>query len=464
MREVEWRQIATFNPNVEEKRVEELCSDNEYETGWWIVGISIGYLIHKHASALGYASEIETMVHLDAIRFLQQREGYTPCFGRDIPLRPKENQPHLCAETTCYWLNYCDTYRHQEAPPIEREYSGQPREELQWLRQYVAEQEKVKDDRLKQNGVGMQILSFNHLPNATRKMLLAAPVTVMGESARNPQSLKAYILKVSNENLNNTAGTITTASIETTGQILYTRDLSRLRAWLTDTRPFLDSGALSYYPLLQEVKETRGYSTKGGPRGPGGGSVYPAVSLPARLDLETFSAPHLGTADGDIRLTDPAFAPILNLELPVLEKISYKNLYKLMNDYPEELCTFQDRLMGHVEEMRQAAIGSTDFGRQCRRIERDLRQDLRKLDADYKSSRINTAVTLMGCAVAGWTLALYCFVNGSDANNILTILGPGGLAYTASAAVTKYFTQNNIELRQNSAYFLWKIGRTERKR
>jgi hypothetical protein len=110
--------------------------------------------------------------------------------------------------------------------------------------------------------------------------------------------------------------------------------------------------------------------------------------------------------------------------------------------------------------MRTLALGSVNFDHECRRVERDIRDRLRKLDSDHRSARFEAAISLTGCAMAGWTLALYCILQG--AGNILTILGPGGLLYKVSADYGSYLMKC-AGMKNNAAYFLWKIGRTQPK-
>jgi hypothetical protein len=128
-----------------------------------------------------------------------------------------------------------------------------------------------------------------------------------------------------------------------------------------------------------------------------------------------------------------------------------------MNDYPEELCTFRDFLQSKVEEMRQSAVGSEQFGNDCRKIERDIRDQIRKLNSDYKKTRLTTAFSLTGCAVATWTLALYCITQGTG--DLLSFIGPGGVLLSASTALSKHLVKH-LDLKDNPAYFLWMIGKT----
>ena len=44
-------------------------------------------LINFHAQRLYCEREIDQMPNVQAVRFMQQREGYTQCFAADAPLR-----------------------------------------------------------------------------------------------------------------------------------------------------------------------------------------------------------------------------------------------------------------------------------------------------------------------------------------------------------------------------------------
>ena len=62
--------------------------------------------------ALG--EEIKGLSDVDAIRLIQQREGSTPCYGRDVALRPGADG--VCLIEGCCWRHFCSAYQSNAAP------------------------------------------------------------------------------------------------------------------------------------------------------------------------------------------------------------------------------------------------------------------------------------------------------------------------------------------------------------
>jgi hypothetical protein len=220
---------------------------------------------------------------------------------------------------------------------------------------------------------------------------------------------------------------------------------------------FAHSGQLKYHPLIEiftgstSIHSGESYKLREQP--------MQFWQPPETLTLRTFSAPHTALIDGDIHLTDAEFVPLLSLELPSLEGVDFQALGRLMSDYPEELCSFRDFLMNTIEGLRIASVASGDFDASCKRADRELREQLRKVRSDFRKSQLTGAFSLTGCAVASWALALYCIIEGKG--DILKLVGPGGAVVSLSAALSAYL-QKRLELKDNPAYFLWLIERQTR--
>jgi hypothetical protein len=287
-----------------------------------------------------------------------------------------------------------------------------------------------------------------------RKMLVATPRSVIGERTDIP--LTPYVLK---SWLSGVGSAGSTGTYVTT-QILFTSDLRLLERWIVDAAPFVQAGDVAYYPLIEQQQyATASYSKSEAYSGTRGFDMFRCWKSPHQIGQPlSFKATHAGLPDGEALLTEPDLAPLLNLELPVLEEISFDALFRVMADYPDELCSFRNLLYSCVDEIGTAAVGSNEFYAACRKIERQIQDGVRKLRSDYKKARIAAAFSLTGCAVASWTLALYCIL-GTGGGDILRVLGPGGIAYTASAAYSQYLVKT-LELRDNPCYFLWVLGRT----
>ena len=385
---------------------------------------SLSEAIQKQAGRLGCLDAISNLTEINAIRLLQQREGYSQCFA-------KGTDQDWCKR--CYWVEACSNYLNKDISPMDKELSYLSKHELEWLKNRLREFNWQKSPSLSTGEVGLQIRSFSNIPSATRKMLVASPKTVVCENLEERSILQAYIL---HHSCRETGFSYPAAYFRHELEVLFTTDLHSLKGWISEADKFFTGGNLSYYPLVQYIKKEK--------------QVMPKASGRSKAYLEDFIL--LGLPDGDIMLSDKDFAPILNMELPVLENVDYNTLFKLMSDYPEELCSFRDFLQSKVEEMRTAAVGSEQFVKDCHKIEREIRDHIRKLDSDYKKNKLKAAFSLTGCAIASWTLALYCILQGTS--NILTILGPGGIVYTASSAYSDYLVKR-LNLKENPVYFLW---------
>ncbi len=406
--------------------------------------------VQRHAERLGCLGAISDMTDINAIRFLQQKEGYTPCFGRETPWSPDPEDPKLCKISDCYWRLVCNSYRNITLTPLDKALPNARQEELELLRKRLLACNEEKNQAFSIATVGLKIRSFRNMSSATRKMLVAAPKTVFGESTEEGLT-KPYMLAQASLS----PGMSGMWTKHNFCDVLFTSDIDALKNWLFDTQKFSENGSLAYYPLIERIDDVAAYG-----KGDQATGRFVFWELPKSIKLETFNAPHIGLPDGDIMLSDAEFAPILNIDLPILEGIGFDILFKLMSDYPEELCSFRDFLRSKVEEMRQAVVGSVEFVHDCQKIEREIREQMRKTETDYKKAKLTAAFALTGCAIATWTLALYCFTQGTG--SILTVLGPGGIAYTASTAYSNYLTKR-LDLKDNPVYFLWLLGKSRPK-
>ncbi|MBV9886517.1 MAG: hypothetical protein JO119_08230 [Acidobacteria bacterium] len=233
--------------------------------------------------------------------------------------------------------------------------------------------------------------------------------------------------------------------------------MASLKSWIREAEQFLNLGSLSYIPQVQSVETNELFSFSSSSYWDGRAS-YP---MPESFELRTFDAPHLGVPDGDLMLSDSTFAPLLNITLPALENIEYNDLYQIMADYPEQLCSFRDYLLNNLEAARTAAVGSEQFVKDCKRIERGIKAESRKLESDFARSDLKAALSAAGCVIASFTLFLYCIIH--TAPDVLSILGPGGALYKISDIYMERKLRQ-LELRENQAYFLWILGKTETKK
>jgi hypothetical protein len=399
--------------------------------------------IYYQARRLNCVEDIDNMSNLTAVRYLQQKEGYSQCFGGDHPFLPRNSDPSTCDNSGCCWHIACDSYRCSPIIPIDRDQTTITHQEIMQLRSVIGTLETKKEEVLAGGAVGMKIRSFNNLEPTTRKMLIATPTTILGESTDDVSALKPYLLS------SGVCESVPGCS-EYFNTVLFSADLRSLRAWLSATARFIETNSLAYYPLTKEIH----HGVNWGRASCGSGIVY-TLSLPVSPPLGSFDALHLGVLDGTVMLTHSEFVPLLAIDLPFLANVTFDDLFQVMSDYPDELCSFRSFLQSKLDDLRNAVIGSEGFSRQCRRLEREIHEQLRKLKSDYKKATIKSAFEMTGCAVASWTLAIYCLLHGSD---LLSVLGPGGIAYKMSSAYSEYVVKR-LELKENPVYLLWVLGK-----
>jgi hypothetical protein len=404
----------------------------------------------------GHLEAITDLTDSNAIRLIQECEGYSPCYGRPEPLQAEPEDPKTCTVYDCYWRTPCNNHRSSTAVLLETVLDGENRKRIEALTQLLRDPQPAQAMLDQQHGVGLQMRTFRNLDSATKKMLVATPQTVVGERSDDLENMQAYVLDYE-IGMDQAASTYSSPAMRYTYEVAFSNDLPHLRNWFFEAEPFIKTGQLAYYPLLTRVSNTigigRGNAVAGRPSPVFVGSLQD-------VHIDNFEAPHLGLPDGDIMLTDPDFAPIINLDLPVLTGVDYKTLFTVMNDHPDEMQSFRDFLHGQVEELRGTAVTSADFGSDLRRIERDVRDRVRKLDSDFKQAKLKATFSVVGCVVATWTLALYCMVKGSP--DTLSLIGPGGIVYVATDAYADYWTKK-LAMKTEPAYFLWVLGKSRRR-
>jgi hypothetical protein len=67
--------------------------------------------ITEKAVELDCSQEVAGMSNIQAVRYLQQREGHTRCFAQHVPLVPAANSgaSAFCGISECCWKLDCDS-------------------------------------------------------------------------------------------------------------------------------------------------------------------------------------------------------------------------------------------------------------------------------------------------------------------------------------------------------------------
>lgn len=83
-------------------------------------GPSLRLAVEERAKTFDCLEAVSHLSIIDAVRFLQEQEQYTPCFGAETPLMPLPehaspalglDREKLCGVFECYWRLSCDTFR-----------------------------------------------------------------------------------------------------------------------------------------------------------------------------------------------------------------------------------------------------------------------------------------------------------------------------------------------------------------
>lgn len=225
---------------------------------------------------------------------------------------------------------------------------------------------------------------------------------------------------------------------------LLSNNISELKVWFEASKEMLFGGRITYLPYLisqySSTIETRPLKYK----------VMKGVTdelKPKKL----FSA----FPDVDVKVSDRAAVPLLNLEIPCLENITPSQLFRLMEDYPDRLLGFRNYLQHNLLAF-QSKLGSENFYREVHLLEVDLQDRLAKLKSDFKALRRAALLEVIGANAVTWTLYVFVFLKSPD--DLLKIVLPGGIVSAVSAAYAKYLREK-VQLEGESLYFLYLVSR-----
>jgi hypothetical protein len=138
-------------------------------------------LITQKAVVLNCERDVVNLTDLNAVRFIQGREGYSQCFGQDILYKPSNFDERRCAITDCYWGMACQNYRLDNLAPVDQVFPEISKHELDEFIHFLSMSNQNVDPVIHHGEVGLQIRSYQNVFSATRKMLVATPRTVVGE-------------------------------------------------------------------------------------------------------------------------------------------------------------------------------------------------------------------------------------------------------------------------------------------
>lgn len=225
---------------------------------------------------------------------------------------------------------------------------------------------------------------------------------------------------------------------------LITNDLEELCRWFQTSKEMLLNGRIIYLPYLisrqSYTVEERAleYSTH---------SDVIEEMTPKKL----FSA----VTESDLKVSDPTVVPLLNLDIPCLEGITPSQLFRLMEDYPDQLLSFRNYLQHSLLDF-QSTLGSESFYRRVHGLELDLKDRLAKLRCDIKGLKRTSLLEVIGANAVTWMLYVFVFMKSPD--DLVKVLLPGGVVSSVSLAYVKYLNEM-MKLKNTPCYFLFLVSK-----
>jgi hypothetical protein len=202
-------------------------------------------------------------------------------------------------------------------------------------------------------------------------------------------------------------------------------------------RPWLDSGSVMYAPFYPDLEVETEFIRQG--------AYFPTVLDAIPID----------PANATGWQSDKVTAGVLRLQVPWLDNVSPELIAKIKADEGHAFALFRNRILSALEESC-AAAGSSDFGREVKRIQRDI-VDEGVARITEVADRVSRMQTMRAAGVLALTV-----VTGISCMVGLPVTA--GLAATG-ASVVAFVThlreklQEEGKLREDSAYFLWRLRR-----
>ena len=401
-------------------------------------------LIGAVAEQTGARESVANLSEVDAVRLLQEREGYTPCYGREVALRPGPDG--ICEVNECCWRNFCSAYRNN-ALPLDACLPSTDPAQIDAFREFVLTRGR-RVPGLSVPGVSVTVRGGVALEPLSRKLVIGVAQSTICEAAEGSNMLRPIRLSFTS-----TQTPVVDAHYSLHYRIeraiLWTASPQRIHNWFLAARSLIDASTIDYLPhVTMESEQISVWKTNR--------ADFSRLAAPVFQHLDT---PHVALPDNAVLVSDPNFVPLLNLEIPFLESASLEHIHAVMRDHPDELCSFRDFLFRTIDKIKDRSLQSASFGADLQAVRREIDDSLRKLKADFTRSRMKHYIELTGGVAAAFTLAVVCLVQHDG--HTLAVIGPGGFLYVLSSKISDYLTAR-LNLKDNPAYFLWLLGPSKR--
>ena len=261
-------------------------------------------LIGAVAEQTGARESVANLSEVDAVRLLQEREGYTPCYGREVALRPGADG--ICEVEECCWRNFCSAYRNN-AVPLDACLPSTDPAKLDAFRDFVLTRGR-RAAGLPVPGVSVTVRGGVALEPLSRKLVIGVAQSTICEAAEGANPLRPVRLS-----LNSTQISVPNPHYmlyyQIERSILWTASPQRIHNWFLAARSLIDDSTIDYLPhVTVESEQIAVWKTAR--------TDFSRLAAPVFQRLDT---PHVALPDNEVLVSDPNFVPLLNLEIPFLE-------------------------------------------------------------------------------------------------------------------------------------------------
>lgn len=427
--------------------------------------LGIRATINKHAQRLDSEETIKKLSNKNAIRFLQEKEGYTVCFGDKKPLKSDYSDknerfynqttmneeilsPSVCSENRCAWKGLCDSYRN-DTIPIDGIFESEEINNINSFADKVLNQKEV-NQKIDSSYLVATIPNANVLSSISKKLLLISPKTLIKEDSN--RDLRSYILKSRIYLPHITpGGTYPIYHYDIT--TLRTSDISSIYNWMNQSEKFINRGDFAYFPYIethQVIRQMYKFNTHG--------EDY--FNFPSFYDFNNIcSEDELNRLVYNIPIDNEDILPLFNAEIPAIENTDFETLFSFSNDYFDELCSFRDFLYKKMILASNQFPGTENIYSATRLFNSEIHEELKNLKANFKKRKIKSIISSTSIAIGTSALSIYALMKGDD--NLLKFIGPGGIVVSVGKMLSDYLI-NSLELHNKPIYFLWLLDKNRK--
>lgn len=206
--------------------------------------------------------------------------------------------------------------------------------------------------------------------------------------------------------------------------------------WITSTgRDYMKTGTIIYAPFIPPIDFELEFLKKN-------------ISLPAYFNATPCFHQNFEWLD------EKSLHSLFSLRFPFIENIDIDTISKVKQDNYDEFKNFSSSILQSIEEIK-GSFGTADFLKEVKYIQRNLIDDnVSSIEKKIKRIENITSLRKLGIitGLIGVNAAMYL---GAGAASLST-----GLSSTAIAMIMNKIAELNSmgDLKDNSSYFLWKLG------